>query len=707
MELDEFRKEFVERIRSDAALNSTDPNDEFIQYGVSTLEEYDSFPDPDIHYYGSKGLRGRIMQFNAFTFDEADGSLCLLISEFNNTEDTVTLTDSHIDQLYLRMRYFIEEAYQGEISKYCDDSDRTIDIARKIKKLIGHSNLESSVLKFKFFIITNAQLSSRVKFIKKDDLFGRPVEIDIWHLERFYELFYSENSEAIEINVADFGISGVQCLKANMTDCVEYDAYLAIVPGKFLADIYLKYGSRLLQGNVRAFLSLKNNVNKGIRRTIITEPEKFFTYNNGIATIAQSISLSDDGTHITAFKDLQIINGGQTTASMASAVVKKDNESLANIFVPMKLTVLNYSEDSAVDDVDKTYQEMIRKISECANSQTKVTPADFFSNHKFHVDMEKLAMSAKNAAPPVNGNPFPTTWFYERSRGKWDQEQMKLTRSQRDKYVMKYPKRQVVKKEQLAKCLNIVRGYPYVACDNATNNMKLMAPYIDDICNNRPEQINDYFFKQSICAVIIFKDIEKMVAKQPWYPTGGNRAQIVPYSIAKILSCIPSDKSIDYELIWKNQRLYPSFVYEMEKVVYLTHCFLNDSGGVIAREYARHQKTWEKFRDDSEYAYQLSPAFIDDLTHLKEVKEEKKRAGRERKFNDEVDLSVNIFNLGYDYWMAVYNKVEKERVINYSDKQFIKSMADIIRRGNLPSTAQNKRLVKIFNTAEDAGIILE
>ena len=707
MEIEEFKKEFIERIRSDAALNSTDPNDEFIQYGVSTIEEYDSFPDPDIHYYGSRGRRNRFMQFNAFSFDEADGSLCLLISEFNNTEEPVQLTNTLIDTLYLRMRYFVEEAYQGNISDFCDDSDKTIDIARKIKKLVGQSDLESSVLKFKFFIITNAQLSSRVKYIKKDDLFDRPVEINIWHLERFYELYNSANSEAIEINVADFGIQGIQCLKASMTDCNEYDAYLAIVPGKFLADIYLKHGSRLLQGNVRAFLSLKNNVNKEIRKTIMKEPKKFFTYNNGIATIAQSISLSDDGMHITAFKDLQIINGGQTTASMASAVVKKDNESLENIFVPMKLTVLNYGESTPDDDADKIYQEMILKISECANSQTKVTAADFFSNHKFHVMMEKLAMSAKNTAPPVNGNPFPTTWFYERSRGKWDQEQMKMTPSQRDKYVMRNPKNQVVKKEQLAKCLNITRGYPYVACGNATFNMKITALYVDNICNTHPEQINDYFFKQCICAVIIFKEVEKMVGKQPWYPIGGNRAQIVPYSIAKILSCIPSGKSIDYDLIWKNQRLYPSFVIEVEQVVYLTHCFINESGGVIAREYARHQKTWEKFRDDSNYAYQLSSAFIDDLIDLKIVQEEEKRAGRERKFNDGVDSAVEIFNLGYDYWLAVYKKIENEKVINYSDKQFVKSMADIIRRGNLPSPAQTKRLVKIYSTAEDAGIVFE
>jgi hypothetical protein len=271
----------------------------------------------------------------------------------------------------------------------------------------------------------------------------------LWYLERFFDLFNSSNSESIQINVSDYGINGIQCLKANMTDCDEYDAYLAIVPGKFLADIYLKHGSRLLQGNVRAFLSLKNNVNKGIRKTIIGEPKKFFTYNNGIATIAESIELSDDRTKILSLCGLQIINGGQTTASMASAVVKKDNELLDNIFVPMKLTVLKSKREIDETEADRKYNEMIQKISECANSQTKVTPADFYSNHKFHTMMETLSLSAKNFAPPANGDPFPTVWFYERSRGKWEQEQMKLNQSQRDKYISKFPKNQVIKKEQL------------------------------------------------------------------------------------------------------------------------------------------------------------------------------------------------------------------------------------------------------------------
>jgi len=704
MEIEDYRKEFLEEIRSDASINGTDPNDEFIQKSISLLEEIEVFPDPTIHYFGKKGRRNRMMQFNAYGFDEADGSICLLISDFNNSETPAALTNTLIDSLYSRMHFFIEEAYEGNISEFCDDSDLTIDIAKEIKKLIGKSSFESSVLKFKFYIITNSLLSSRVKSIQKENLLGRPVELNLWCLERFFDLYNSSNSEAIEINVSEFGIDGIQCLQANMTDCDEYDAYLAIVPGKFLADIYLKHGSRLLQGNVRAFLSLKNNVNKGIRKTIIGAPKKFFTYNNGIATIAESIELSDDRTKILSLRGLQIINGGQTTASLASAVVKKDNELLENIFVPMKLTVLQAEPGNEVADNDREYHDMIQKISEYANSQTKVTSADFFSNHKFHVMIETLSLSAKNFAPPVNGNPFPTVWFYERSRGKWEQEQMKMSQTERDKFIKKNPKNQVIKKEQLAKCMVIMDGYPHIACDVSTKIMNNIASKIDDICENSIDQINDYFFKKSVVSIIIYNSVEKLVAKQPWYPKGGNRAQIVPYTIAKIINSIPRNKSIDYDLIWRTQNLYHSFVREVEIVALKTHNFLNDSGGVIVREYARHRDTWNKYK---EFPHELSEFFYHDLIDISLINDEVKHAIKERKFNNNIEASLNIFNLGYEYWMKVYDKVKDERILNFSDKLFIKSMAEIVRRNGLPTSSQSKRLIKIYNSAEDAGIVFE
>ena len=167
---------------------------------------------------------------------------------------------------------------------------------------------------------------------------------------------------------------------------------------------YTKYSSNSLQGNVKTHLNFRGNVNKGIRSTITKQPENFFTYNNGIAIVARSVRFSADGSKITYFKDLQIINGGQTTAALASAIIKNEApKGMDNLFVPMKLTVLNVEDDMSEEQV-QNYNELTKTISQCANSQNAVSDADFFSNHPFHVMMEKL--SRKVMAPPVDGNPF-------------------------------------------------------------------------------------------------------------------------------------------------------------------------------------------------------------------------------------------------------------------------------------------------------------
>ena len=212
-----------------------------------------------------------------------------------------------------------------------------------------------------------------------------------------------------------------------------------------LASIYDEFGSRLLEGNVRSFLSASGKVNKGIKETILKTPKYFFTYNNGIATTASEIKteMTENGLEIVAIKDLQIINGGQTTASLLNTKINYEKDThLEDIFVAMKLTVIT-SDDSA---------KMIENISRCANSQNKVSDADFFSNSPFHVRFEQLCK--QYPAPAINGNQYQTHWFYERARGSYKQEQMKLTKAQRDKFALLNPKNQVITKTDLAKFMN-------------------------------------------------------------------------------------------------------------------------------------------------------------------------------------------------------------------------------------------------------------
>ena len=321
MDIEEYRKQIIDELRFNAEHEGTEPETQFIEKYLSDLEEIGELNDPIPMSVEMRGSRNRLLAFDAYAYDEADGALILIASDFTNERDsTPTLTNSRIEDIYTHMLNFLDECVQGNISKYCDDSDPALIIANEFRKKIGKGLLSTEILRFKFFILSNATLSKQVKNLSKPEFLGRPVELNVWTLERFYQTFASNSSEIIEIDTTDFGCDGIQCLKADIGVDSEYDAYLGIVPGKFLADIYLKYGSKLLQGNVRAFLSVRGKVNKGIRNTIINHPENFFTFNNGIAVVARSVSFSADKTQIVHFKDLQIINGGQTTASLANAM---------------------------------------------------------------------------------------------------------------------------------------------------------------------------------------------------------------------------------------------------------------------------------------------------------------------------------------------------------------------------------------------------
>lgn len=411
---EEFEQEFLDDVRINAQIEGTTPDDYFIEDILNRLSTMGEITDPQIAPMQKRCRNQKIMSFDAYAFDESDKSIVLITNDF--VDDTnVVLNKTQIEQYKQRMLNFLQEAYDDNLSLYFDMTDTLLSVGRDIgrRMRIDYVSLDqdTSIDKVKLIIITNKKLSERIKTLPSADFNGKKVEINVWSLIRLYELYESgREKEPILIETSKFGLDGIPCIKAEMSGNIDYDAYLAIVPGSFLHAIYYEYGSRLLEGNVRAFLSIRGKINKGIRETIRKEPTKFFTYNNGIACTASEITLSPDGHNIIAMEDLQIINGGQTTASLTSAVLK-DKMPLDNIFVPMKLTVVKN------DD----YDLMIQNISKYANSQNTVKDSDLFSNHPFHRTIEALA---KRIQAPAHGDSVNNTfWYYERSRGKYEQEQ--------------------------------------------------------------------------------------------------------------------------------------------------------------------------------------------------------------------------------------------------------------------------------------------
>ncbi len=704
MNLEESRKEFLDELRTDAATNGTDAGDEFITRIFDMLESIGEFQEPQIYYFGKTFAGNRTMQIDGYCFDTVENSLSLVISDFEDTYTPEDINRKQIeDVLARRLRNFLELSFNGNISNYCDDSDEVLGLARMIRTRL--SDPKDGVLKIKFVIITNKKLSDKVKKIKHTEFEDKPVEINIWHIERIIEMMNSANSEPIVINFRnDFGNTPVPCLKAEIGENLDYQAYIAIIPGKMLADIYIEYGSRVLEGNVRAFLgaSGQKSVNAGIKRTIKDEPAKFFTYNNGIAATASRIELGEENGQlvITELEDLQIINGGQTTASLATAVLKKDNPELSGIFVPAKITVIE-DRETMDDEGIKFYDKMVQKISRFANSQNKVTAADFFSNSPFHIIMERL--SKKCFAPPVNGALNPTGWYYERARKKYEQEQIKFTKAQKDKFQQKFPKKQIITKEKLAKYIFCIECKPHIVSKGSNWVMKEFGAQMDKQYKERKESINEFYFKRAVGSAIIFNTTDSIVAHAPWYQKGGPKLNIVPYTISKIMTSLPDGFEIDWQRIWQRQSLPPQFVHEIEIVAKLANDFIMQSSGVIVTEYCKKAETWEKFKA---LPYKPSLEFLKTLIEKEQQQSDERAAFKAEKESTQLTVEVQVFQLGSAYWQKLLNEAEKMKALSYKDRSLLKVAASVESTGKVPSPAQARVIMAIKERLEKEGIFV-
>jgi len=701
MTLDEFRVSLLDELKQNASINQNTMDDEFLVSKLNLLEQVQELDSPNIYYFQRSGRGNKIMQIDGYAFDDSEKSLSIIISDFSEDETPEPLNKSKIETYVSRMVYFIEESVNEGIIDYCDDSDEVIPISRDIRRRLmmpnSGSRMDESIEKIKLYIITNRQLSNRVKKLKEKSIFDIGVDTHIFDIERFYEIELSgRETEPILIKIADYGHSeGIPCVLAEMRETSDYDAYLGIIPGKLLSDIYYDHGSRLLEGNVRAFLSTRGNVNKGIRNTIMREPKRFFTYNNGIATTASRIKVENgrSGLRITEIEDFQIINGGQTTASLTSAAIK-DKNSLEGIYVPFKITVVKNETE---------YENMVSFIAKYANSQNKVTAADMFSNHRFHIEMEKL--SEKILAPASNQIVHPTVWYYERSRGKYEQRMFKyLNKSERDKFQRKYPKSQVIKKEELAKYWNTILGYPHHVSKGAMKNMQEFAKIIDSMWQSNKDQINEHFFRRAVTSTIIFRQVDQLVYKMPWYEKGGYKANIVTYTIAKLIDSLPKGYLIDYDRIWKNQNITATFAREIEILGSVTQDFITDSGGMIVTEYCKKEETWKKFKS---IKYQLSESFINELVEENIEISKKINAIKEEKLDNKVSAEIMVYNLGEEFYLDLLAKAKTYREFVLHDQSMIEFAIGMYSSSpKIASAKQSKEILRIINKFKDLGVIL-
>ncbi len=694
MNLEEFRSDWIKDLRVAAQADQSDPHNEFVLDAVDRLAEAEEVENVEVGYFEGLGKRNSKMMIDGYAFDSVDKSCVLLLSDFSNSDQLETLTPADIDRLYNRMRYLVEAALDGYIEENkFEESSSGYMFATEARRLFRNGE----VSKFRFYILTDKKLSERVKNIKKEPISGKSIELNAWDINRFFSLYTSsQGKEEIEIDTSVAEGGGIHYVSATKDD--QYSAYLAVVPGSFLADIYLQYGSKLLEGNVRSFLSIRGKVNKAIRGTILQEPSMFFAYNNGIAVTASEIETStENGKNLmTKIKDMQIINGGQTTASIANAVLQ-DKADLSEIYIPMKLSVVN--QDKA--------KEMIPVISRSANSQNKVDEADFFSNHPYHIRLEEY--SRKIFAPAVDGNQYQTTWFYERARGQYVQEQMKLTRAERKKFQLKNPKPQLFRKVDVAKYINTYEQRPHIVSRGAQKNMRIFAEMISKQWSpvDQNTSFNEYYFKKLIALAILFKSTEKIVSAQEWYQEiKACRANIVTYSIAVIMHQLQKkhpNMTINFLKIWNDQSLSSELESQIIKTSREVFDFItrDDRTTLNVTEWCKKEDCWKRAQD---YNFTILDEFIESLISTGDEREEKEVAQKEQKVSNEVNAEIELINLGSSYWKKVLEFGRTDKLLSEMEDGLLSVAANFDTTGRIPSDKQAKLIMQIRNRLFDEGL---
>lgn len=565
----------------------------FTRFFLDLLSEAGETENTTVAYdekdFGTK----KAHKINGYAISDNYETVDLFITIYRTGEEIPVIYKKEIDQAVTRITNFFRKA---TYNNYEDDVAESSPIFEFAHTLGSYQELKDNLVRVNAFILTNGEYKGEIP--QSTSLNGNKIFYRILDINYLFQV--SEASHVpIEIDF-DEEKAMVPCLPAS-TDNEEYQAYVAIIPGTCLASLYERFGSRLLEQNVRSFLQFNGKINKGIRETIKTEPHMFFAYNNGLAATADHIELDESGHFISRINNLQIVNGGQTTASIYYTQ-KKDKADISRIYVQMKISVIKKQEQ---------FSEIVSRISTYANTQNKVNDADFTANNQALIEFEKL--SRYILTPMSSDSPLQTFWFFERARGQYKTLRQKegFTKSRQDAFDKKYPKGQVLTKTDIAKYLNayeeVYEGKKLVIGPHivARGNEKNYARFIN---NNLPEnlkKINNVYFEDTIAKAILFKTADKRYGtKASAVHIGELKNVTVPYTIA-LLTRI-TDGKLDLYKIWKAQQLSPAlsdFIFDL--MIQVNEFIIKNSVGSHYIEWAKKEECWDKVKGHT-FAYDLA-----------------------------------------------------------------------------------------------------
>jgi len=568
-ELNAFAAQLSEELAADAAADGAESFllEAFTRHVIGVLTDAGELDDGEVCFHQARGV-----ETSGWGLSADQLTLNLFVTIYTNSVPPQTVGRQAVETAFKRLTGMAQRCLQGYYREL-EEASPIFDMAQRVHTARGE------IASVRLFLFTDGLTT--IEETRDVRVEGLPTSHHVWDLRRLLRCETSgQHREPIQINfVEEFG-AAIPCLSASEGSS-DYAAYLAVFPGSVLCAIYERYGPRLLELNVRSFLQARGKVNQGIRTTILQEPDRFLAYNNGISSTASSVetvAIAGGGLGIASVSDFQIVNGGQTTASLYSAV-KRDRADVSNVFVQAKLTVVGADEVAA----------FVPLVSRYANSQNKVNEADFSANDPFHVELEKVSRSVW--APASDGTQRLTQWFYERARGQYqDAINREGTPARQRQWKAAHPPHQRFTKTDLAKFENTWAGLPHLVSLGAEKNFREFTIRLPKM---RTTPVDVEYFHDLVAKAILFRRAEKLVGSQSF---GGYRANIVTYSLAKLFQL--TDGRVDLRALWLRQDISPALAEAIIAISRVVHGVItNPPGGGNVTEWCKKEGCWDRVKE--------------------------------------------------------------------------------------------------------------
>ena len=368
-----------------------------------------------------------------------------------------------------------------------------------------------------------------------------------------------------------------------------FTSYLCVLSADILADLYKRYSSRLLDRNVRSFLQFKKGKNQGLKDTIRHNPEKFIAYNNGLTiTAIHAKTLTKKGELlIESLEDFQIVNGGQTTASIYFS--KKDGLDISRVKVMAKINVIKSMKESEIDD-------LISNISKFSNTQTNVSAVDLRSRSRELVELKRISKSVPS--------PSGKKWFFERSRGEFNTMVRMAGASGASRIKRESPTDRRFSKDHLAKVYLSWGDAPWFV---KKGGEKIFRVFMESISGGKEQESTvsiDRDFYENIIAKMILVNTYTSMYGQGKNSMGQLRAAAVPYAVALLYSQTDgatSARLFDFSKIWKAEKLPEDLSEFSERLLQLSNRLIKKySQSDDFSEYAKKEELWSAIRRSKE-----------------------------------------------------------------------------------------------------------